>query len=203
MGLYDLNYGDVRFEDGVIKLAFAYPNERGGYQGIAPELYPVQWGKRHYLIPADGIVEFCNAVNSGLEPCHSFCARFLLRHDDKEKSVKGEPPIPAQFRPYLLATPIQAQILSVEQSYTEKDDDDPELKYRISQITLDAGKAEGVLPGMELHAYNPANGETAEVLEVKDHQAIARIVQIGIEGAKPKAGWRFSTRLMDSALPPK
>ena len=72
-----------------------------------------------------------------------------------------------------------------------------------SQITMDAGKAEGVLLGMELHSYDPPNSETAEIIEVHEHTSRARIVQVGTEGDKPKSGWRLSTRLIDNALPPK
>lgn len=203
LGLYDLNYGDVRFENGVVKLVFKHRNQRGGFHGIAPELYPVRWGDRHYLIPSDGVIEFCNAVNSGLEPCSFFCARFLLRCGDREKRVEGEPGIPAQFRQHLLATPIQAKIIRVDRSYIKRDREDPELKFRISQITLDIGKAAGVLPGMELHSYDPPNSETAEIIEVHEHTSRARIVQFGTDGDKPKSGWRLSTRLIDNALPPK
>jgi hypothetical protein len=202
LGLYDLNYGAVRFENGKVKLVFKYHNHRGGFHGIAPEFYPVRWGDRHYLIPSDGVVEFCNAVNSGLEPCAVFCARFLLLRGDQDKRVEGEPTIPVQFRRYVLSTPITAKIISLERSYIERDRGLPD-NFRISQVTLDSGTAEGVLPGMELHSYDPPNSETVEIIEVNEHSSRARIVQIGTDGDKPKAGWRLSTRLIDSALPPK
>jgi hypothetical protein len=203
LGLYDLNYGDVRFEDGLVKLVFKHTNRRGGFHGIAPEFYPVRWGSRHYLIPSDGVIEFCNAVNSGLEPCSFFCTRFLLRRGEQEKNIEGEPSIPAQFLQYLLANPIRAKIISVERSYIKRDREIPDLKFRISEITLDSGKAVGVLPGMEMHTYDPPNSESAEIIEVHEHTSIARIVQVGIEGDKPKAGWRLSTRLIDNAMTPK
>lgn len=203
LGLYDLNYGPVLFEDGIVKLAFKYRNHRGGFHGIAPEFYPVRWGDRHYLVPSDGVVEFCNAVNSGLEPRAFFCARFLLRRGDQEKGVEGEPALPAQFHRYLLATPIQAQIISVERSYVERDRELPESKFRISLVTVNAGSAEGLLSGMGLHSYDPPNSETVEIIKVDEHTSSGRIVQIGTDCDKPKAGWRVSTRLIASALPPK
>jgi hypothetical protein len=44
LGLYDLNYGSVAFTNGTLKLQFKYPNNREGFEGIAPELLPVRWG---------------------------------------------------------------------------------------------------------------------------------------------------------------
>jgi len=40
LGLYDLNYGDVDFSNGTVKLLFKYTNTQRGFRGIAPELLP-------------------------------------------------------------------------------------------------------------------------------------------------------------------
>jgi hypothetical protein len=34
LGLYDLNYGAVKFSDGIVKLRFGFPNERAGSLGV-------------------------------------------------------------------------------------------------------------------------------------------------------------------------
>ncbi len=203
LGLYDLNYGNVRFENGLLKLIFSCRNEQRGFAGIAPELYPVKWGDRHYLIPSDGVIEFCNAVNAGLEPCSLFCARFSLRNGDKDKQPEGRPEVPAEFLQYLLPDPLTADIISVEKSRVVKDREVAELEFRVSTVTIGAGKAEGMLLGLELHSYDPPNAETAEVIEIQEHTSRARIVQVGTDGEKPTAGWRLSTRLIDRVLPPK
>jgi len=203
LGLYDLNYGNVRFENGLLELIFSYRNERRGFAGIAPELYPVRWGDRHYLIPSDGIIEFCNAVNAGIEPCSLFCACFLLRNGDVDKQAEGRPEVPAEFLQYLLPDPLRADIISVEKSHIVKDRKVAGLKYRVSTLALGAGKAEGMLLGLELHSYDPPNAETAEVIEIQEHTSKARIVQVGTEGEKPTSGWRLSTRMIDRVLPPK
>jgi hypothetical protein len=203
VGLYDLNYGEVRFEDGLLKLTLTYHNQRGGLADLAPEYYPVRWGDRHYLIPSDGVVEFCNAVNAGLEPCSLFCGRFLLRNGDKDKQPEGCPEVPAEFLQYLLPDPLRADIISVEKSRVVKDREVAELEFRVSTVTIGAGKAEGMLLGLELHSYDPPNAETAEVIEIQEHTSRARIVQVGTDGEKPTAGWRLSTRLIDRVLRPK
>src|SRR6266705_3672511 len=181
VGLYDLNYGKVRFEDALLKLIFSYHNKRGGFSGIAPEFYPVRWGNRHYLIPSDGVIEFCNAVNAGLEPCSLFCARFLLRNGDKDKQPEGRPEVPAEFLQYLLPDPLRADIISVEKSRVVKDREVAELEFRVSTVTIGAGKVEGMLLGLELHSYDPPNAETAEVIEIQEHTSRARIVQVGTD----------------------
>jgi hypothetical protein len=203
VGLYDLNYGRVRFEDGLLKLIFSYQNERGGFSGIAPEFYPVRWGDRHYLIPSDGVIEFCNAVNSGLEPCRFFCARFLLRRGDRDNHSEGRPNVPAEFLQYLMPDPLKADIISIEKSRITKDRELAGLKFRVSTVVLDAGKAEGILLGLELHSYDPLNAETAEVIEIQEHTSRARIVQVATDSEKPTAGWRLSTRMIDRVLPRK
>jgi hypothetical protein len=203
LGLYDRNFGNVGFEDGLLKLSLSYPNKRGGFAGIAPELYPVLWGDRHYLIPSDGVIEFCNSVNAGLEPCSLFCGRFLLRKGDRDKETQGHPQVPPKFLQYLQRDPLKADIISVEQSYVVKDKELKGWRYLVSTVTLNAGKVEGMLPGLELHAYDPPNSETAEVIEIQEHTSRARIVQCGTDFDKPTVGWRLSTRLIDRALPPK
>jgi len=119
LGLYDLNYGDVIEKDGRITLVFTHPNARKGYEGISPELVPLIWGERHYLIPTDGFIDFANAVNAGFEPSASRSARFLLRDGDEVKSADGLPNIPAPFSEYILKRPIQAAVSSIKGSRSE------------------------------------------------------------------------------------
>src|SRR5256885_5650535 len=125
LGLYDLNYGEVEFSDGTIKLRFKYPNKRVGFEGIAPEFLPVRWGKRRYLVALDRMVDFTNAINAGTEPNTLFggqSGRFLLRRGDEKGQVAGQPNIPAEYRSYLLASPIKAKISSVQQTNVKHSD---------------------------------------------------------------------------------
>ncbi len=150
MGLYELNYGDVVEVDGEIRLVFKYPNDRNGFQGIAPELIPIVWGERHYLIPADKVVKFANAINAGFEPSESRSRRFLLREGDELKAVLGQPNLPSLYSEYLLKQPIKAEISSIEKSRLEDD-------TRITTVTLNVGSAQGVKQGMEFYVYSPEN----------------------------------------------
>jgi hypothetical protein len=116
LGLYDRNYGTATQKGDRIQLAFTFENDRDGFQRISPELIPVPWGARHYLIhliPADNFVGFCNAVNEGSEPREFVHGSFLLRTGDEKTPVTGFPRVPQKYQSYLLAKPVEAEIVSV------------------------------------------------------------------------------------------
>ncbi len=189
LGLYDLNYGDVGEADRRIRFVFKYPNVRKGFQGIAPELLPVAWGDRHYLIPADKVVDFANAINAGFEPRNNVHGRFLLRVGDELKPARGEPNIPLEFSEYLLKRPIEAQISSVKESRMED-------SKRITTAVLNVGTAQGVRQGMELWVYVPsAIYGMARVTSVGSSHSEATIDQYEADGKShlPSLGWKLST----------
>ena len=86
MGLYDRNYGAVTWTNDSIRLSFTFENNRKGFQGIAPELIPVSWESREYLIPADEVVGFCNAINEGREPRKNIHGAYLCGEAMKRRS---------------------------------------------------------------------------------------------------------------------
>jgi hypothetical protein len=187
--LYDLNYGGVEEADGRIRLVFKYPNDRKGFPGIAPELIPVVWGERHYLIPADEIVEFANAINAGFEPSSTVSKRFLLRNGDEHKAVHGQPNILSAYSSYLPKQPIKAEITSVKERRIED-------SARITTVVLNAGSAQGVLKGMEFYVYSPSNiFESAQVTSVDSSQSEAKIIQYEVDEkyGRPSIDWKMST----------
>jgi hypothetical protein len=192
LGMYDLNYGQVAFTNGTVKLLFRYANDRKGFQGIAPELLPVRWGARHYLVPADSIVEFTNAINAGTEPNSSLGGRsesFLLRRGDEKKKINGQPNLPEQYLSYILKDPIEAKISSVNQTSVQQ-------SRRITSITLDVGSADGLKKGMELYVQTPCDlYGSALVTDVSEHSAQAIIEQMEVTDPVPATDWRLSTKL--------
>ena len=189
LGLYDLNYGDVAAENGRIKLVFTFANDRKGFQGIAPELIPIVWGERHYLIPADEVVSFANTVNAGFEPRKSQWGRFLLRRGDEVKSASGQPNLPPEYSGYLLKDPIKAEISSIQGSRTE-------TTTRFTSVILNVGSAQGVKQGMEFYVYSPSSiAEWATVTHVSGSNSEAEIVQyaFGQKRKPPTLNWKFST----------
>jgi len=192
LGLYDLNYGDVAFTDGAVKLLFKYPNNQEGFEGIASELLPVRWGKRHYLIAVDRIVDFTNAINAGTEPSSLFggrSPRFLLRRGDENRAVAGRPSLPNEFVSYILAEPIMAKVSSVEQARVEQ-------SRRITYVRIDVGSVEGLKQGMELYVHSPSRiFDTAVVTSVSEHSARAVIEQREFNDPVPSTDWELSTKL--------
>ena len=192
LGLYDLNYGDIAFNGGTVKLLFRYPNTRKGFEGIASELLPVRWGERHYLIALDGIVDFTNAINAGTEPSRLFGGRsgeFLLRRGDEKKEVSGLPNLPNEYLSYILREPIKTKISSVLETRVQE-------SRRITYVALAAGRAEGLRKGMELYVHSPCNiYASAIVTAVDEHSARAVIEQVELTDATPSINWRLSTRL--------
>jgi len=192
LGLYDQNYGDVTFTQGTVKLLFTYPNKRGGFQGIAPELMPVRWGQRHYLIPVDGMLPFTNAINSGMEGGKLFGGRsayFLLRKGDENKAPEGLPSVPSEYLSYILKKPITAKISSVTASQEGK-------SKRTTRVTLNVGSADGLRKGMELFVKHPGRiYAEVDVTDVSEHWSSAVIEQDLLSDPVPAPGWIFSTKL--------
>lgn len=191
LGLYDLNYGEVQFTNGTVRLLFKYPNRLDGFLGISPELIPVRWGKRHYLIDPHHVVDFTNAINAGTEQ-KLFLGRsnrFLLRRGDEKEPVAGRPGIPPEFLSYLLTKPIKARILSVEKTQIADSD-------RVTHVTVDAGSVDGLKKGMELYLRRPSRlYASAVVTSVNEHSASAVIEQIGLSDPVPAVDWGLSTKL--------
>jgi hypothetical protein len=191
LGLYDLNYGNVAFTNGTVRLLFKYSNKREGFEGIAPELTPVRWGERHYLIPVDGMVEFANAINAGTEPSlfGGRSGRFLLRRGDEQKEGSGLPNIPDEYLSYLLPEPIKAKISSVEQTVVQH-------TRRFTSVKLNVGSADGLKKGMELHVHMPSGiFDSAVVTAIGEHSAQAVIEQMELTDPVPSPGWELSTKL--------
>jgi hypothetical protein len=192
LGLYGLNYGAAAWTNDRIHLSFQFEN-KPGFGGIAPEFVPVSWNSRHYLVPADDVVGFCNAVNLGGEPRMNVYGSYLLRDGDEKKSAAGFPELPVQYRPYLLEKPIEAAILKVG-PFTLR----PSIstwKFKDTPVTLDAGTNKGLLVGMELVVTQPPHiVKSVRLTHVQADHSEGIMDQAGEEEPGPKVGWRLSTR---------
>lgn len=192
LGLYDRNFGRVREEDGRIELACEFENGRKGIRPIAEELIPVRWGSRRYLIAADEMVKFCNAINAGSEPRHGGHGSFLLRRGDSEKEVGGQPEVPGEFRRYLLEKPIEATVRMIGAVQTHARDRG--YTYRTVTMLLTVGKRDGVLPGMKFYLDVPAKtAKTAKVTVVREEESEAEARLIMSYTKPPVAGAKAST----------
>jgi len=192
-GLYDRNYGTVTWDKSSLRLSFTFPNRADGFLGIAEQFIPIPWGDRKYLVPANDIVGFCNDVNYGYEPRKGLHGFHLLRLGDEKREVKGFPAVPEKFKPYLLARPIEAEIIGVGKHVTS-----PGVgggKFRDTPITLNCGKKKGLLAGMKLHVVKPEDIiGSVEIKKVDEDRAEAVMPRIGEDEAGPQIGWKLSTR---------
>jgi hypothetical protein len=193
LGLYDRNFGAVTFTNNRIQLSFTFPNERKGFQGIAPEFIPVIWKSRHYLVPADDMIGFCNHVNEGEEPRAAVRGFYFLRRGDEKKAVDGLPKVPGEFQPYLLMHPIHATITNVAPYLTRPSIAD--WKFKDTLVTLNIGTKAGLRIGMELVVTQPINiVESVRITKVEDTWSEAVMTQTGENEPGPKIGWELCTR---------
>jgi hypothetical protein len=209
-GLYVRDYGTVVWKDGEIRPSHTYKNTVGdGFYGIADALIPVDWGDRKYLISPDEIIDFCNDVNAGREPRtseygrrHGMYGMSFLRLGDGEKQVLGLPMVPTDYRPYLLKEPITASIIAIGNPVKKSG---RYVDKWTSVVTIDAGKKQGLLPGMQLYLIDPKRNvnslgiydiDSLRISRVEDDKADAVLEQIDNQNRAPclQVGWKVSTR---------
>ena len=205
-GLYDRNYGTIEEKGDRLRLSFTLKRQELGQMEIAEELVPIAWGERTYLVPAKGIVGFCNQINRGWDPRKEVHAFALLRAGDEHKPVTGHPVVPKAFESYLLSKPIETEIVGVGRPKTTAGGGDAR-KVTIT-VTLKHGSKAGLLPGMKLHVIKPFGvSDSIELTKVEEQQSegvITRYYTIynvkGVSGLlplpdrNPKIGWELSTR---------
>ena len=194
LGVYDRNYGPVTEKDGRLRLGFAFPNPKEGLRAaIAPEMIPLRWGDRRYLIPADDVVGFCNKVHQGLEPHPG--GFYLLRRGDRDKAAAGPKDLPPEFQAYLLPEPTEVTVSAVGAS-TTRPGWAADFKFKDTPLTFDAGKNRGLKVGMEFFVREPDGSAWSVTLaNVGDDRSEAVLSQMGEESPGPRVGWRASTRL--------
>jgi hypothetical protein len=189
MGLYAKNYGAVESRNGLVVLRPELPNKREAYAGTATEFLPVRWGERHYLIAADQMIDFANQYNAGFEPRASVYGMHLLRRGDDQKPATGKPPLPFEYRGYLLDRPIEAHVTAVGELHKRDE------YISTATIVLSAGQDAGLKPGMRLYVVDAEHrGATVRVTRVGNASSEAEASLFGSE--RLERGWKMSTRVM-------
>ena len=180
-------HGMVEWNGTYVKLFFKTP-----LPSIYPsEFTPIPWGERMYLVAADKILDFCNAVNSGdISRLSVSGRRFFLREGDENKKVHCKPEVPEAFQKYLLDEPVEAAIVSLKDIQVWNPTN-PLKRRQVTTFVVDKGKNDGLLPGMILYITGPGNiygqGEIKRV----------ELTSSEWEFERPTDGWehwRLSTR---------
>jgi hypothetical protein len=98
-------WGRVRVEGEFLRLSAEFPSV--GQWSAPTSLIPVRWGERRYLLFENGLVDFCNDVNSGREASHPFQEHLGINHEGK---VTGKPQVPVAYRGMLFDEPLKARV---------------------------------------------------------------------------------------------
>jgi hypothetical protein len=191
-GIAWVNYGNANFSGNSLTLSPERTERQHTYTFSSPTLVPVKWDEQHWLIPSDQLVLFAYAVNSGsIEEVETF----FVKIEDYNKSNKGLPDLPKEYRKYLNAKPIQAKVSAVA---AKNDDWYPPL-------TLNVGKSAGVVEGMKFWLIGVENIHIQlYVTEVREKSSVANIISAGTSGEgdieiKPKIGWKFTSKMPEGS----
>jgi hypothetical protein len=202
----DLNHGRIK-ETLPDRLSFdcAIDPKLNDPQNFADPMIRITWGKRHYLVPERGMVEFCNAYNDG-GLAFGRAALIMVRKGEEKAPAEGAPAVPDRFKKYILDKPIETIIRDVAPARHEVPEGLTMDTIRIS-ATLPAGAKAGVQPGMVFHVVEPPCSIPATVMAVKDDECTVefqQLIQLGEKAIDPQPGWKVSTRHWSTPVsPPK
>ena len=185
--LFDRNAGSVGVRDGALHLLCMYPNYRDAFHGVCPDLVPVAWGGRAYLIPEDGLVAVCNSVNLGREPRATAAGAHLLRVGDESKEVSGKPGLPSRYARCILSAPVEIEMVSME---SEKLRTASGTRYT---LTFKTGAEKGLFVGMELVSKGGESPLRVKLTKVASGESLGEVLLLG-DAAAPSAGLKFSSR---------
>jgi hypothetical protein len=170
------NSGSVEEKDGRLLVKWKYPQWRW-WNVWLNDLLVVRWCDRHYLVPAPQILEFCSAIKAGVDPndweAGLYC---LIREGDLKKPALGPPDLPKGYEKYWKMAAIVGNVTKFK---IEKKDE-VNLNFRAS-LTMDVGKADGVLPEMNFKLVgNDKHHRYIFVKTVREHESDA-IMACGLE----------------------
>ena len=194
LGLYDRNFGEVKYADGLLTLTCAFPNETAGFQGIAQQFVSISWGKRVYLVPPEQLEAFFKDVRRGMEPGKYIHGLYLLRDADKKKTLEGLPIVDPAYFEGLRPKPIRATVVAVNAD-TPAFIDYNKWSIKYKKVRLDKGRQNGVLPGMLLTVIKPSGtGEQVVVTQVEKRSCVGLAENPAKDGLAPEVGWIVRTQ---------
>lgn len=161
---------------------------------MADEYFVVPWGDRRYLVPTNGLIEFCNAVNSGIEPRRYPWGDYLLLSWSWTNAVSGKPLVPDDFRKYMLMEPVTGAIIAV--TGVTRSLSGLGWYSRKVTATVNIGTDSGLAAGMKLQVVVPDDVLWENVLVTGVEKRTAQILmsQFKEEDAFPTNDWQLSTR---------
>ncbi|MEO7717107.1 MAG: hypothetical protein ABIY70_12960 [Capsulimonas sp.] len=157
------NNGTYRINRGVLRLFPNHSTINNGHHEteMETEYYPVHWGKRHYLINSDDMVQFCNSVNDATQYNQDLSRSDFIRSGEEELPHESlMPDVPAEWRPYLLPSVVRGQVTRIIDDKTG---------------AIDIGSTSGLQPGMKLREENTHSD--VEVVTCSPKSAVVRLLE--------------------------
>lgn len=177
------NYGLVTCTHGILHLNFPFQTEKT-YQPRETDYFPIQWKGTRYLVATNGIISFCNDINSGL----SGEFNYLRSREGHLESAPGFP-FPAEYQQYILKQPVEATIINVLPRTMQPGI----MNQKDTPVIVNKGKADGLRVGMLLHVTERKNpGEPIRLVSVGEQESKGFLDNFGTR--PPQAGWHASTR---------
>lgn len=198
LGLYELESGTAEWEgDRILLRPPARSSGHAKQTELLSELSQVRWGRRHYLIESSDLRVFCNAVNAGSEPRPRWHGHFFLKKGDEKLVVAGLPQVPAAFRKYLIAKPIGARITRIlaqpgARGEASQDASAEGARGRI-YVLIDAGRVDGLQPGMNLFRVADDYSSDRVTLEIVEDRSAVGVCESWRE-TPPSVGCALSSR---------
>ena len=165
-----------------------------------PNLYPVRWGKRIYLIDDKRMTAFCGFVNFGSEPREDIQGDFYAKMAEKKadevldnnlvnmEKPHGLPEVPERWKSDLLKNPVEGKIVA---------------KLPDDRARINVGSADGLKVGMLLLVDHQKVNESehpyglARVDSVKDRSAIVKDLQNGNFQDGFEIDWKVRSQIED------
>lgn len=193
LGLYGANEGRVeRVGAQTLRFHFNSPNDGGAFGSFSETVRIVHWGERRYLIPEERLVDFVNAINSGLESGLALNLSVFLR-DTRGGAVSGLPDLPEPLRAQIRTHPLILTVSRVEQLPEYEAMGGAVCPFR---LTFDAPEGTTLLAGQALSSMAGVSHERAEVIGVSRRRVTAKMIvfdSCSDVTDVPKRGWRFTT----------
>lgn len=144
-GLIEANVGELRMDGENIDIAWKHSEKFSNRPTVEKEQLLVSWGEALILVPRSRVHGFC--INARENREHVFYWYFVRKPSELNELI-GRPILPERFRGLTDLPAIAASVKHAErQTFSPVSETE---KLAIQTVTLDKGKAEHMLVGMQL-----------------------------------------------------
>ena len=144
-GLIEANVGELRLDGENIDITWKHSEKFSNRPTVEKELLLVSWGEALILVPRSCVHGFC--INARENREHVFYWYFV-RKPSELKELEGRPVLPERFRVLTDLPAIEALVKHTDrQTFSPVDETE---KLAVLTVTLDKGKADNLLVGMQL-----------------------------------------------------